>query len=156
MRPSAIALIGLVSLVLIFSGIFYLQIALLCLALLVCVPIAWGFCLHGHKPRSFWIRADNSFPRREQEMRIEGRSFNAPDIPHRLEFLVTCRNKYVLAGIALVPAGTVLACVFATDSFIKPMNPEIPLYAEFYVLCFLMVLLLFPAIMWLNESALLR
>jgi hypothetical protein len=55
MRPSGIAIVGFVVLVLVFGGVVYVQVALLCLALLLFLLIALGFVGQGRRTRGFWI-----------------------------------------------------------------------------------------------------
>ena len=162
MRPMAIGLTGLVVLVLIFTGIAYLQLVLLCLALLLCGTIALGFRWQGHKARAFWIptarggAVDGSADKSKTIVNIEGRAFSVRSLPPRLEFRVCCRNMQLPAAVAIVAIGALFACFFGSQSLVKAMNPDSPLYFEFYALCYLMAVLLVPAIVWLSESALMR
>jgi hypothetical protein len=160
MRPAGIATVGFVGLVLVFGGVVYVQVALLCLALLLFLLIALGFVWQGHKTRAFWIStrgAEPGQPANEADslLNIEGRSFSVHHLPPKLEFIVICRNLYMIVALAVIGGGTVLACVVASESFVRP-SIDRPHYFEFYALCYLMAVLMIPALAWLKECALMR
>jgi hypothetical protein len=160
MRPAGIALVGFVGLVLVFGGVVYVQVALLCLALLLFLLIALGFVWQGHRTRGFWIStrgAEPGPPENEADslVNIEGRSFSVHHLPPKLEFIVICRNLYMIVALAAIGGGTVLACVVASESFLRP-SIDRPHYFEFYALCYLMAVLMIPALAWLKECALMR
>jgi hypothetical protein len=61
----------------------------------------------------------------------------------------------MVVALAVIGGGTVLACVVATESFLRP-SIDRPHYFEFYGLCYLMAVLMIPAVAWLKECALMR
>lgn len=161
MRPVAIAVTGFVCLVLIFTGLFYLQVALLGLSLILCVPVVLGFLWQGHKTRYFWIPTNGSAPRdlpnpEVSTVNIEGRSFSVQSMPPRLQFKVRRRNMHILAAITVIAAGSVYVSLAGSSVLSKTIDPDSARYYEIYVLCYLLVILFFPAVIWLSESALLR
>src|SRR6266850_3396076 len=161
MRPAAIAVVGLICLAFIVIFIAFVQLILLCLALIVCLPIALGFLWQGHKQRAFWIptikRTDATEPPPSNAvLNIEGNTFLVHDLPSRLEFKVSCRNLHVLTAITLIALGAALVSLFGTDSLMQHIEPASTRYFEFYFLCYFMVMLLLLALAWLSECALMR
>jgi len=164
MRPAAIAAIGFVFLILIFAGISYVRIALFCLALIPLLLILVGFIWRFRGPglREFWIGASapsspvEPAPEGERFIAIEGRSFPLRNLPPRMDFKLRLRNTHVLTAIALVGIGSVVASVVGRYSAFTPPDMDSPNYIEIYFLCYLMVVLWFPALAWLNECALIR
>src|ERR1700730_17116426 len=116
MRSAGIALIGLIRLIIVFLFVAYVQLILLCLALLICLLVIMGFLREGHKPGTFWIatarksEVADSVPPPDTLVKIEGRTFSMNDLPELLEFAVHGRNLYLLAGIAFIAIGSALAC----------------------------------------------
>lgn len=160
MRPVTIALVGFVCLLIIFLFVAYVQLALFCLALVVCLPLVLGFIWQGHKQRSFWIstvrRIESSGISPELLVRVEGRSFPVRALPPRLQFTIRRRNLHLLVAVAFVAIGAALACVLGTDSLTSHIDPASSRYYEFYALCYVMAILLFPALAWLSECAVMR
>jgi hypothetical protein len=161
MRPLAMAVVGFVFLILIFAGITYLQLALLGLSLMVWVPIVLGFLWQGHKARSFWIPTDSSAPKdmpnpEASMVNIEGRSFRVQSMPPRLQFTVRLRNMYLLAAISVIAAGSLFASLVGSSVLSPTLDTDNARYYEMYILCYLLVILIFPALVWLSESALIR
>jgi hypothetical protein len=145
-----------------FSGIFHIQLALLAIGLVVCLPIGFGFVWGGHRLRRFSIMASGRSQADERKgsegqtsVQIEGRRFTSSAIPPRLDFVVGCRNIPVLGAIALVAIGSVSAALISRSTG-EDLDPDNPRYFLFYGLCFLTVALLFPALRWLEESSLMR
>jgi hypothetical protein len=72
------------ALVLVFGGVVYVQVAILCLAILLCLLVAFGFVWHGHRPRAFWIsllfhgRLDDTGRGMAQGMRSDVVGWNHP------------------------------------------------------------------------------
>jgi hypothetical protein len=162
MRSGGIAIIGLISLIIVFVFVAYVQLILLCLSLILCLLIGLGFLREGHKPRTFWIttarksEVNNTIPPPDTLVKIEGRTFPINDLPDRLEFAVRWRNLYLLTAIALVGIGSALACLLRTDPLRQQIEPASTRYFEFYSLSYLMVILLFPVLAWFSECTLMR
>lgn len=161
MRPLAIGLTGFVALLLVFAVVAFLQLVLSCLALLLCGMIAVGFRWQANKKRAFWIPTTrdanvDEVDKPETTVNIEGRTFSIRNLPARLEFTEHRRNRHLIGAVAIVAIGSLFACFVSWESFWKPINPESQHYFEFYGLCYLMAILLIPALVWLSESALMR
>lgn len=162
MRPAAIAIIGAISLLIVFVFVAYVQLILLCLALIVCLLIVMGFLREGHKPGTFWITTarkseeESQPPPQDALVKIEGRTFSLHDLPERLEFTIHWRNLPLLVAIAFIAIGASLACLVGTDLLTQQIEPASSRYFEFYFLCYFMVVLLFPALAWLSECTLMR
>jgi|SRR5580698_383921 hypothetical protein len=162
MRPAGIAIIGSISLVIVFVFVAYVQLILLCLALIVCLLIVMGFFRERHKPRTFWIttarKSDEAGQASPQDavVKIEGRTFSIHDLPERLEFTIHWRNLHLLIAMAFIAIAALLACVVGTDLLTQQIDPATTRYFEFYFLCYFMVVLLFPALAWLSECTLMR
>jgi hypothetical protein len=54
-RSAGIAIIGLSGLIIVFVFVAYVQLILLCLALMICLLVLMGFLREGYKPGTFWI-----------------------------------------------------------------------------------------------------
>lgn len=162
MRPAGIAIIGLISLIIVFVFVAYVQVILLCLATIVCVLIAMGFLRERYKPRTFWIttarKSEEDVQTSPQDalVKIEGRTFSLYDLPERLEFTIRWRNLHLLIAMAFVAIGASLACLVGTDLLTQQIEPASTRYIEFYFLCYFMVVLLFPALAWLSECTLMQ
>jgi hypothetical protein len=82
MRSAGIAIIGLISLIIVFVFVAYVQLILLCLALIVRLLVVMGFLREGHKPGTFWIatarksEVADSVPPQDTLVKIEGRTFS--------------------------------------------------------------------------------
>jgi len=158
MGPAPIVLIGFIFLVLVVVGLIYLQWALLGVSILLCLLIALGFVLRGHKTRSFHIarvRLARGGGTTSENVRIEGRDFSVHDLTDRLEFTVSCRNLSWLAATVAIAIGSILVCL-QNDLAFQPYVYDSSRYYELWFLCYLMVALLIPAFIWLSECALLR
>jgi hypothetical protein len=162
MRPTGIAIIGFVSLLVVFVFVAYVQLILLCLALIVCLLIVGGFVREGHKPRTFWIATarksaeDAKTPPQDARIKIEGRSFSIQALPTRLEFTIHWRNLHLLIAIAFIAICAAVACLMEPELLTQRIEPASTRYFEFYLLCYFMVVLLFPSLAWLSECALMR
>jgi hypothetical protein len=162
MRPAAIALTGIVSLIFIFAVVAYVQLILLCLAVVLCLIIAGGFMWEGYKRRAFWIplnqnnEAGNSPAQQNALLNIEGRTFTVQELPSPLEFIVGYRNIHLLATIAIVAIGSALVSLFSADPLLSHLDPDSHRYYQFYFLSYFMAVLLLPALAWLSECALMR
>ena len=162
MRSAGIAIIGLLSLIIVFVFVAYVQLILLCLALIICLLVIMGFLREGHKPGTFWIatsrksEAADSVPPQDTLVKIEGRTFSINDLPERLEFAVHWRNLYLLTGIASIAIASALACLLGTNPLKQQIEPGSTRYFEFYILSYFMVALLFPVLAWLSECTLMR
>jgi len=162
MRPAAIAIIGFISLVVVLVFVAYVQLILLCLAAIVCLVVVLGFSRDGPGPRNFWIatarksEADAPVPPPNTIVKIEGRTFSVLDLPERLQFTVSRRNLHLVVAIALIALGAAITCLVVTDPLKQQIEPATPRYFEFYGLCYLMVILLFPALAWFSECTLMR
>jgi hypothetical protein len=162
MRPAGIAIIGFISLLIVFVFVAYVQLILLCLALIVCLLIVTGFVREGHTRRNFWITTarksaeDGKIPPQDSLVKIEGRTFSVYEVPDRLEFTIHWRNLHLLIAIACIAVGAAFACFVGPDLLTQQIEPASTRYFEFYFLCYFMVILLFPALAWLSECALMR
>lgn len=162
MRSAGIAIIGLIGLIIVFVFVAYVQLILLCLALIICGLIVLGFLREGHKPGMFWIdtarksEEDGEAPPQNALVKIEGRTFSVHDLPGRLEFTIRWRNLHLLIATAFIAIGASLACLVGTNPLKQQIEPATTRYFEFYFLSYLMVILLFPALAWLSECTLMR
>jgi len=157
MRPAAIAFTGLIFLVLIFGSVIYIQLALLVLSVILCLPIAAGFAWQGHKAQFLSIPTggirgpDDPKP---SKVRIEGREFLVQNLPPRLEFNLRCRNRAGLCALVGIAVGSTVISLAGLPP--QPLSADSSRYYEFYFLCYLMGVLLVPATIWLAECTLFR
>jgi hypothetical protein len=162
MRPAAIALTGLVSLIFIFAVVAYIQLILLCLAVLLCLVVASGFVWGERRRRVFSVpvirmsHASDSTAVECAPLKIEGRAFTVGNLPPRLEFMVGYRNIHLLIAIVVIAIGSGLAAILSTDPLLSHLDPGSYRYDEIYFLCYCMAILLLPALAWHSESALMR
>jgi len=162
MRPTAIALIGFSFLTLIFVGLAYIRLAVLLLALLLFLLIAAGFRWRSHNQRFFWIPANRGLESQSpsnfnsKSLQIEGRKFSISDLPPRLEFIVLPRNIYAPFAIGFIAMGTLAVVLFDFEVLLKPMDNDGVQYEVFYFLCYLLGVLLLPALAWFSECALMQ
>jgi hypothetical protein len=162
MRTSIIAVVGFVFLAVMFSAIFYIQLALITIGVLVSFPIILGFLWGGHHTRRFWI-SGNARPQPEDpsgshkpvSVQIEGRRFLLASVPPRLDFVVSCRNLQVLGAVAFVAVGAV-SIPLVSGFALERLELDSPRFLMFYCLCFLIGLLIIPGWIWLTESSLIR
>lgn len=162
MRPAAIGIVGLASLLIVFFFVAYVQLILLCLGVIVSVVVVSGFRRGAHGRRSFWIttarksETEAQLPPPNTVLNIEGRSFSVHELPERLEFTIARSNLYLVIAIALIAMSAVLACLVVADPLKHQIEPATPRFFLFYALCYLMVILLLPALAWLSECSLMR
>ena len=159
MRSRAIAIIGLISLVIVFAFVAYVQLLLLCLAGIVCFFLVFGF-VRGRGTRHFSIptarKSDASSPPANAVIKIEGRTLVIDDLPDRLLFTVRRRNLHLIAAIAIIALGAVATCLLVTEPLTQQIDPSSVRYFEFYGLAYFMVVLFFSALVWSSESSLMR
>jgi len=159
MRSRKIAVVGLISLVVVFAFVLYVQLLVLCLASTVTILIALGL-LRGRWSWHFWIptarKSDTPSPPVNAVVTVEGRAIPIGELPERLQFTVRRRNLHLIAAVAIIALGAVGMCLLVTDPFKRQIDPNTFRYFEFYGLAYFMVILLFPALVWSAESALLR
>jgi hypothetical protein len=162
MRSAGIAIIGLISLIIVFVFVAYVQLVLLCVALIICLLVITGFLREGHRPGTVWIatarksEVADSVPPPDTLVKIEGRTFSMNDLPERLEFAVHGRNLYLLAGIAFIATASALACLLGTNPLKQQIEPGSTRYFEFYILSYFMLALLFSVLAWLSECTPMR
>jgi hypothetical protein len=129
MRSAGIAILGLIGLMIVFVFVAYVQLILLCRALMICLLVIMGFLREGHKPGTFWIatagKSDvaDSVPPQDTVVKIEGRTFSMNDLPERLELAVHWRNLYLLTGIAFIAIASALACLVRTNPLKQQIDP---------------------------------
>jgi hypothetical protein len=162
MRPAAIGFVGFIGLLIVFLAVAYVQLILLCLALIVCLMIIVGFLRIGAAPRTFWIptrqksEGTDAVPDQSAVVRIEGRSFSIDGLPERMEFTVRRRNLHLLAAMAIVASAAVVVCLFMTNPLRQQIEPNSARSWEFLGLSYLMVVLIFLSLAWLSECTLMR